>query len=257
MKERIKKLLGLKLSRYLAYFRLSNSDKQLIKKRKRFYLQFLKKGDMFFDVGANIGNRIDPLVDVGIQIIAIEPQESCCNILRKKYGDKVEIIQKGLGEREETKTLYISNNSVLSSFSDEWIEKTSGSGRFSNAKWSVKKQIEMTTLDKIIEDFGKPKYIKIDVEGYELEVLNGLSSPVESLSFEYTVPEQTEKALMCLKRVVDIMGRSIKCNYSMGESMEWALENWSTPEEMEIIINSSNFNKTGFEDIYIRYNSEE
>ncbi len=256
MKDLIKLFLGRRLMRYLAFNQKSKSLKQLIVKRRLFYLQFLKNGDLFFDVGANNGNRIEPIVDSGIRIVAIEPQEICATNLRRWFGDKIQVIQKGLGEEEETRTMHISNINVLSSFSDEWIEKTNNSGRFNNACWPMDKQVEMITLDILIEEFGVPKFIKIDVEGFELEVLKGLSRPVEMISYEYTVPEQTDRALMCLDRIINIMGNEILCNYSKGESMEWALDDWTTPNEMEKIIKSSNFRKTGFGDLYIRCYSE-
>ena len=73
--------------------------------RKNFYSQFINKGDFCFDVGANLGNRISPLLEIGAKVIAIEPQEECCKILREKFGNKIELIPLGVGEKEDIKNM--------------------------------------------------------------------------------------------------------------------------------------------------------
>lgn len=63
-------------------------EEQDIKRRQLFYGAFVKKNDLCFDVGANMGNRITPMLNIGAKIIAIEPQEECCKYLRLKFGKK-------------------------------------------------------------------------------------------------------------------------------------------------------------------------
>ena len=87
----------------------------------------------------------------------------------------------------------------------------------------------MTTLDKLIEKYGEPVFIKIDVEGFELEVLKGLTRPVKLLSYEYTVPEQIDRVIECMEQIQKVNPK-IECNYSIGESMDFALEEWQSPE---------------------------
>jgi hypothetical protein len=94
----------------------------------RFYTQFLKKGDVYFDVGANHGNRISPIIKHirrrGGKIIAVEPQAECVAFLKEKFGNKITIVPKGLGEHEGELVMAISNDNRLSSFSTEWVEAT-------------------------------------------------------------------------------------------------------------------------------------
>ena len=59
-----------------------------------------------------------------------------------------------------------SQNPLVSTFSDHWDK-----GRFSNKYWDKSIKIQTTTIDQLIKDYGKPKFIKIDVEGFELNVL--------------------------------------------------------------------------------------
>lgn len=257
----LKKILGLKIYNALKFPFRSKSDKQIIintKKiiqgRRKFYSQFFSsKSDIYFDVGANYGNRIEPLINTGIKIVAIEPQIECVRHLKNKYKNKIDIIQKGLGEKEEVKTMYISNSSVLSSFSKDWINSTKQSGRFKDYNWNLERQIEITTLDNLIDKYGKPKFIKIDVEGFEYEVLKGLSHPIEYLSFEYAVPEKTNGLLECIDRLTEISkDHQMLFNYSIGESLTFASENWFKLEEIKGIIQGDEFNKTDFGDIYAK-----
>jgi FkbM family methyltransferase len=237
--------------KFLVPFILSKR-KRFKHKRRLFYSQFLSKGDLYFDVGANYGNRIEPVIDLGINIIAVEPQQECIDSLQKQFGNRITIVPMGLGEREEEKTMYISDANTISTFSEEWISSTQQSGRFSHHNWNEQRRIKMTTLDNLISRYGVPRFIKIDVEGFETEVLKGLSTPVEIISFEYAVPEQTGRAIECLQRINDISGGKILCNYSVGESMKWALKKWLSADEMLAEIKSERFTKSDFGDIYIK-----
>ncbi len=254
MKKIIKRIVGEdRIGRLKSLFKPSpKEDETLIQKRKDFYSQFLtSKDDIYFDVGANYGNRIEPIIDKEIKVVAIEPQLKCIKHLKKKFGDKIIIVPKGLGSVEEVKTMYIANSHTISSFSKDWIDATKESGRFSQYKWEKQQEVEMTTLDSLIQQYGKPKFIKIDVEGFELQVLKGLSQPVEYMSFEYTVPEKKDAVVKCLDRIIEISGNNkVLFNYSVGESMIWKLEKWLTPEEMKEEIDSTRFLKSDFGDIY-------
>ena len=79
----------------------------------------------------------------------------------------MKIIPKGLGSKNTKKILSINKEMpTTSTFAKHWK-----SGRFSNLKWPDKIQVQITTLDSLIKKFGNPQYIKIDVEGYDLNVL--------------------------------------------------------------------------------------
>ena len=117
-----------------------------------------------------MGNRISPLLKIGALVLAVEPQDKCVALLKRKYKNKIEILKKGVGRNNEILDFHISVNSVLSSFSIDFIDKTK-TDRFSNNTWDKTVQVEIVTLDNIIDEYGQPHFIKIDVEGFELEVL--------------------------------------------------------------------------------------
>lgn len=255
----IKDILSRLLSPYLKYkikqclrtTTQKQADLTEIERKRLFYSSFIKAGDVCFDVGANMGNRIDPFLKIGARVIAVEPQKICNTYLSAKYGKKITVIKKGLGESGTIKDFHLSDESILSSFSTEWIEGVQETKRFGNNKWRKSVPVEITTADELINQFGLPSYIKIDVEGYELEVLKGLSHPVAMISYEYTVPEQSDLAIRCLKQI-EHHHPKIECNYSVGESMEWTLKSWIDVPEMINHISSKSFIDSDFGDIYVR-----
>jgi FkbM family methyltransferase len=221
-----------------------------MRRRIAFYSRFVGANDLCFDVGANLGNRVAPLLAINAKIVAVEPQEFCQKVLRIRFGKKIEIVPKGLGEREEEREFYISDDSYLSSFSTDWIESVKKQ-RFRNNIWNAVKKVRMTTLDALIAKYGTPSFIKIDVEGFEIEVLKGLNSPVKMISYEYTLPEQTDRAISCIHRIRSVNPR-IECNYSVGESMFFEMDKFIPVDEMLRLIDTKEFIETGFGDIYVR-----
>ena len=229
----------------------SKKKKEIRKKRRDFYLQFLNTGDIYYDVGANYGNRIDPIINDKIKIIAIEPQPKCIKKLKSKFKNNIVLIPKGLGPKKDVMTMFLARAHTISTFSKDFIKATQESGRFSKYKWDKEIEVEIETLDNIISQHGKPTFIKIDVEGFELEVLKGLTMPIKYISYEYTVPERTVSLINCIDRIVEISGeKNVVFNYSIGESMEWALNKWLSYQEIINEINTDKFIKTDFGDIY-------
>jgi 16S rRNA A1518/A1519 N6-dimethyltransferase RsmA/KsgA/DIM1 with predicted DNA glycosylase/AP lyase activity len=88
-------------------------------RRINFYSQFISPDDLCFDVGANMGNRIEALLKLRAKVVVIEPQTKCHEILKRVFGNKIILVIKGLGEKEEEKIFHQSNLSVISSFSEE------------------------------------------------------------------------------------------------------------------------------------------
>src|SRR5215510_11970 len=145
-----------------------------------FYSQFVSPGKLCFDVGANIGNRVKIFLELQADVVAIEPQDKCAQILKRVFGNShyLRIIQKALGEREGEAEIMINDSDTLSSMSPEWIEAVKESGRFSEYLWDKKQKVQITTLDNLIQQYGIPQFIKIDVEGFEYQVIHGLSQPI-------------------------------------------------------------------------------
>ncbi len=170
---------------------------------------FIKAGDLIFDIGANLGNYSDLFLSKKAKVIAIEPQTYCIDFLKlrfRKHSD-ITILKCGIGSKEEEKELMVSSAHTLSSFNSEWVEGVNKTERFkpSNAVWEKKEKIPMHTLDYLIKKFGIPDYLKIDVEGYEKEVLRGLKQPIKMVSFEFTIPELAKDSIECID-MLNVLG---------------------------------------------------
>jgi FkbM family methyltransferase len=142
-----------------------------------------------FDIGANIGQTVDELLPNYDKIICFEPNPSLVTVIRNKFfnNDKVTIEELGLSDKIETKNFNISNSHVVSTFSEDWINNS----RFTNVyNWDTSIEVKTTTLDEIINKYGIPYFIKIDVEGYEYEVIKGLTKLLENTYFAFEWAEE-------------------------------------------------------------------
>lgn len=164
-----------------------------------FYNQFITKSSLVFDVGANVGSRTKLFLNMGARVVAFEPQPNLYNHLKDHLDivRKVKIEQLALGDQRSIKQMLICEAHVLSSLSKRWINATQKSGRFSNYNWEKSIDVNVSTLDEQIIKYGIPDFIKIDVEGYELEVLKGLSKEITCIVFEFT-SEEIEQTFKCI-----------------------------------------------------------
>lgn len=255
IKELYRKIVPEKIRYLIGEFLKTKEQKKQelieLETRANFYSQFVKNDDLYFDVGANVGNRVAPMLRIGAKVVAVEPQKLCVKRLKNLFGNKIVIEHTGLGAKEEIRDFYVSDQSVLSTFSTEQIEKTKD-GRFKTSRWEPT-TMRITTMDALINKYGVPAFVKIDVEGFEFEVLKGLSMPVRMISLEYTVPEMSGVLSECINRLNHISDKFVY-NYSVGESMKFALNEWLDYGAMMDCIQKENFIKTGFGDIYAKIN---
>lgn len=231
--------------------RYDKAQKKLFDQRVCFYKQFIKCDELCFDVGANYGNRTAVFIDIGAKVIALEPQEKCFRFLEKSYGKKAVILQKGAGEKPDLLDFYINEkNSPVSTFSKEWVSELK-STRFVGNEWNKVVKVEVITLDSLIEEYGEPKFIKIDVEGFELEVLKGLTKLFRYLSFEYAVPEKLDNLLACLE-LLQSRYQGLVANYAVGEEALLHMDSWKPLYEMIDYIKTEEFIASFAGDVYIK-----
>jgi len=226
-------------------------EKTLFPARVKFYQQFLAPGELVFDVGANVGNRVEVFLEAGAKVVAVEPQPSCVEMLNNKFGKSIIIEQVGLSNEPGELEMHIATDSTVSTFDSHYIEETKDKFRYTDWKGTIK--VPVTTIDTLLAKYGVPKFCKIDVEGFELQVLKGLRTPIPFVSIEYIVPERTSAALDCIA-VLHQLSPSATFNYSIGESMEWALEEWLDYSQFRQHVQTDHFNTTSFGDIYIKSN---
>jgi FkbM family methyltransferase len=198
----------------------------------RFYAQFVRPGDLCFDIGAHVGNRLWAFSKLGARVVALEPHPDCMRLLDRWYGRHVhvELVELAVGAESGTRTLFISERTpTVSTISTDWIAAVKATPGFTRIRWDRTIPVRVVTLDELIGCYGPPVFCKIDVEGAEFDVLGGLSYPLKALSFEY-IPATVDVAVACVERLGEL-GR-YEYNWSPSELHRLRSSIWLSPAQM-------------------------
>jgi len=216
------------------------------------YGQFVRPGDLVFDIGAHVGDRIGAFRRLGARVVAVEPQPAPMHALRLLYGrdQAVALEPVAIGATTGQVELYVNvDNPTLSSCSKKLVQAAATAPGWSGERWDKSISVPMTTLDQLSARHGVPAFIKIDVEGFEAEALAGLSHPVPALSFEFTTI-QREIGHAALLRCAAL--GFTRFNAALGESQQFVHADWLAADQMERWIAALPF-EANSGDVYARF----
>ncbi|WP_209014994.1 FkbM family methyltransferase [Roseibium limicola] len=192
---------------------------------KRFYRNLISPGDLVFDIGAHVGSRSKTLLSLGADVVAIEPQPVFAAFLKRHFSGQLKALEQvAVGPCSGNVTLQISSrHPTVTSISREFVSTVSQSSDFRKVVWDREINVPMVTLSQLITRHGKPAFCKIDVEGAEAHILQGLDQPLKLIAFEY-VPAAKSIAVDCIQRL-EALG-PYRFNRVTGERHKFAQADW-------------------------------
>lgn len=202
----------------------------------RLNAQFLSPGDLAFDIGAHVGDRTASFLRLGARVVTLEPQPLVFRALRLLFGRSPQAVLHcaAAGAERGTQEMFVNSaNPTVSTLSKALVDAAPSAETWRGQDWDQRMGVLVTTLDRLIADHGCPDFAKIDVEGHELEVLEGLTRPLKALSFEFTTL-QRGVALECLKRL-SALG-SYEYNVSFGEDHKLQFQEWVDRDAMHAFV---------------------
>ncbi|WP_175454310.1 FkbM family methyltransferase [Algoriphagus alkaliphilus] len=221
------------------------------KRIEKFYADlFNGRLSLIFDIGANVGIRTSVFSSLGNKVVVLEPNRELVSILNSRFSrSNVEVIDKACAASSGTREFHLGDNHLVSTLSTQFIHHKQESG--AKNKWAKKSQIKTISLDELVKIYGVPDFCKIDVEGYEKEVLSGLNQKIGMISFEFNYPAFESDTLWCLEKLSSLGYTSF--NFSLGETLEFHFSEWVSYEDISAIFHLKNFPfGTCYGDIYAR-----
>jgi FkbM family methyltransferase len=199
----------------------------------RLYSNFVQEGDLVFDIGSHVGDRIASFRRLGCRVVAVEPQPRLVRILRRFYGrdPDVAIEPMAIAAAPGRIELFVNlDNASLTTASSGFVAAASAAPGWRGERWPDRLVVPTITFDQLIERHGEPIFAKIDVEGFEAEALAGLSRPLEAFSFEFTTILR-RVTIDCLTRCQALGAYCY--NAAVGESQRLVFTQWVDAEAIK------------------------
>jgi FkbM family methyltransferase len=225
---------------------------------QRFYAALIAPGTFCFDVGANCGERTAALLSVGARVVAIEPQHELAAFIESSLASECEkgnltVVPAALGAGAGRGRLYPASDPArsMSTLSEVFLAVSQANGDAWDLSQSF--EVEVRTLDSLIAEHTLPGYCKIDVEGYDLEVLEGLSQPIDLISFEYnTQPRLIDIALECIDYIHGLDEYRFNYQAELPGLQDLQLTTWVSAGVMRYIIEHDVARQPCFGDVFAR-----
>lgn len=222
---------------------------------ERFARGLVRPGDLAFDIGAHVGNRSQALAQAGARVVAFEPQPRLAAYLERHVArGAIRLDRRAVGRAGGRAVLAVSaRHPTVSTLSADWRRRVGTVDAFRGVEWNERVEVEVATLDQLIAEYGEPAFCKIDVEGFEAEVLAGLSRPIRLLAFEYT-PATLDLAHRCLDRL-GTLGR-YRFNLVVGEGVRFRCPSWLPDEAFRAALDRQASRHPRSGDVYARLEGE-
>jgi FkbM family methyltransferase len=234
-----------KLSRYAHPDRKQNFDDEV-----RFHEELFRTAGisprLIFDVGANCGEKTAVYVALGASVVSVEPTPELVTHLRERYRGKDQVTVAACAASSSAgkttlwrvdkfcgamNTINQKNREILLS------GVNSRTPDHMSASFGESVEVEMKTLDMFISEFGRPDYVKIDAEGHDKDIIDGLSCAIPLVSFELALPEFVDESMMAVDHFWQL---SPGARFQAREADSFILPDWVSAEEIKTVIRGDN-----------------
>jgi len=209
-------------------------DKRLSEGLREFFRKQVPAGELVFDIGTNVGTYASALEALGARVIAVDANADSLRHIELTYPQRrIELVHAAVGDRRGLVSFNIcDSDDGISAISSRWLETVNEHYGRAAHQWNRQVTVPMITLDDLVTHFGKPYYIKIDIEGYDGLALDGLSDQPPLVSFEFH--------RVCLGDAVRSVEKAVfspqsLCNIAVAPT-EFLLTEWVSKEEVNRII---------------------
>jgi FkbM family methyltransferase len=198
-----------------------------------FYSQLLGKGrcGLIFDLGASVGGKAEIFRRHG-RVICVEPSAAAVKVLRMRFAhcQDIEILEAAISNNPGYGTLLeFEPGSPYNTLSDRWawVLQEKSRNRFGlSMPQPVEKTVQLVTIDELMSQYGLPRYIKIDIEGFESLAIQGMNRRCELLSMEFNLPEFLDELTEVICRLQQIDGNAL-FNVTVSEPpLKLAFSDW-------------------------------
>lgn len=206
----------------------ATTDRLNLRSHRLLIAEIVRRGDLVFDVGAFYGSRTYVFANLGARVVAVEPNPVCVRWLQRRFGrnDRVHIVPAIASNAEGDATVWVDDQvPEITSVDKEWLRSgpaTPGGGLVHPV------DVRSRTLDSLIDEFGCPRYVKIDAEGHEPHVLQGLHHRCDFISFEIHRGD-SHKASRCLDEISRL--GDFRLNLVYENQTHFAFDRWLTAAE--------------------------
>lgn len=186
----------------------------------RWIENYIKRNEIVFDVGANIGAYsliTAKYNNMSNQIYSFEPNFSsynklCKNILLNNCEGNIFPFPIAFADKYGVDILNYSSLEIGSAY------HTLGNNKFIKGKSKYRQQVIVFSVDKFIDDFNvpSPQHIKIDVDGMEYEILKGAKRTILKKNFRSLNVEidETSKKSTEIIRYIKSLGLTFREKYT-------------------------------------------
>jgi FkbM family methyltransferase len=183
------------------------------RRERRFYRRLLGPGrsGLIFDLGASGGGKAEIFRRHG-RVLCVEPGAESARCLHARFSRcrDVSIVQAAVAQAAGRATYFdFGGGSAYGTLSDKWVALMTDPRTCQSADCltvPVPRPVAVVTIDSLIAAHGTPRYIKLDVEGYERQAIEGMSRPCALLSAEFNLPHFSGELESVMERLQTLGG---------------------------------------------------